>query len=165
MVRLRSNSPLVERSYLLAELVNYSFLLLILYRLSIILLPFIFNSLWLFSLYLTELLWHHDFLQHDLVFADMLLLSDLTIQFRTMCFYFSSWKQYSVKCDMCHQISKICAAWCVMLLERSWYHLFNYATLHVRVTGISNALLPELGRENIKLNGFAVHCVVLVMWT
>lgn len=127
--------------------------------------PFILKSLWLFSLYLTELLWHHDLLQHNLVFADLLLLSDLTVHFRTTCFYFSSRKQYNVMCNMCHQISEICAVCCVMLLERRWYHLFNYTSWFVRVTSIVSALLPELGRENIKLNGFSVQCVVLVMWT
>lgn len=74
--------------------------------------PFILKSLWLFSLYLTELLWHHDLLQHNLVFADLLLLSDLTVHFRTTCFYFSSRKQYNVMCNVSSNLWNLCSLLC-----------------------------------------------------
>lgn len=48
----------------------------------------------------------HDF-QNDLVFVDILLLPDLTIDFRMTCVVFFTGM---IKCNVCHQISKIRAA-------------------------------------------------------
>lgn len=157
MVQLRSNNPVKECSYLLAEPAKYSFFLLTLHWLNLFLLLFALRSLCVVSLCLAELLGRDDSLERDFAVADMLLFSDPTLGFRTT-WMFSSWK-------WCNEIRviKSHAVWCVMLIKRRSEEdiLQIYQLVYKGNRYIISALLPELERRNIKSNGFSVRCCVV----
>lgn len=158
MVQLRSNNPVIKRSYLLAEPAEYSFFFSLLHWLNLFLLLFVLRSLCFVSWCLAELLWHHDSLEHDFVVADMLLLSDLTWGFGTMWGVFF---MEVIQWNVCHQISKICAVWCVMLIKRKIQEdiLQILQLVYKGNRHIISTLLPELERRNT--NGFSVRCCLV----